>query len=112
MGRHRAMQFSLYACVLLISSLTLTAPLTAQDPGVTLRSTTWQQDNPSICAGCVYRTGQNLGETKIVYNTLSTSTFGQFCSSQVDGQVYGEPLVVNNVTFGSYTGTVVYVVTQ
>ncbi|HEV2396538.1 MAG TPA: hypothetical protein VGS27_06335 [Candidatus Sulfotelmatobacter sp.] len=112
MEMHRAMRFSLHVCLLVVLLLSMAGPLAGQDPGVTVRSTTWQQDSPSICNGCVYRTGQNLGETKIVYNTLSTSTFGQFCSSNVDGQIYGEPLVVNNVAFGSYTGTVVYVVTQ
>jgi hypothetical protein len=60
------MQFSLYGCVLLVSLLALPVPLAAQDLGVTQRSTTWQQDSPTICAGCVYRTGQNLGETKIL----------------------------------------------
>ena len=62
MEMHRAMRFSLYGCLLIVMSLAMAAPLASQDPGVTLRSTTWQQDSPSICTGCVYRTGQNLGQ--------------------------------------------------
>ncbi len=70
---------------------------------------TWHND-----AG---RTGQNLSET-ILYPTgqgaVSSSTFGQLCNVQLDGQIYGQPLVVTNVKIQGYTQTqtVVYVVTQ
>ncbi len=75
--------------------------------------TTWQQDTPAICTNCVYRTGANLTENKLVYGTLTPNTFGQLCSYAVDGQVFGEPLVVTNVAFnGGAKRTVVYVVTQ
>jgi hypothetical protein len=100
---------------LLVSAFTmiLTAPLAAQDPSVTADSVTWQQDSPVICTGCVYRTGGNLGEKTITYANVSSSTFGQFCNYEVDGQVYGQPLVVHNVTFNGTAGkTVAYVVTQ
>ena len=74
-----------------------------------VNSLTWHND-----AG---RTGQNLSET-LLYPTgqgaVSSSTFGQLCSVQLDGQIYGQPLVVTNVTVQGYTQaqTVVYVVTQ
>src|SRR5690242_4831563 len=70
---------------------------------------TWHND--------VGRAGQNLSET-ILYPTgqgaVSSSTFGQLCTVQLDGQVYGQPLVVTNVTIQGYTQaqTVAYVVTQ
>src|ERR1051326_4934203 len=75
--------------------------------------TTWQQDSAasSICTGCVYRTGQNLSESKID-NTISKTNFGQFCNYLLDGEVYGQPLVVTNVKFQNVAHTVVYVVTM
>ena len=69
---------SLSALLVLASTTILSAPLAAQDPGVTTDSVTWQQDSPLICTGCVYRTGQNLGEKTITYANVSSSTFGQF----------------------------------
>ncbi len=67
--------------------------------------TTWQNDN--------YRTGQNLSESTITYQTIATNDFGQLCSVPLDGQVYAQPLVVTGVQFqGGPARTVVYVVTQ
>jgi len=86
--------------------------MAAQTPNVNV--TTWQQDSAasSICTGCVYRTGQNLSESRID-NTISKSNFGQFCNYTLDGEVYGQPLVVTNVKFqGGVAHTVVYVVTM
>lgn len=45
--------------------------------------------------------------------TSGTSSFGQICYYPLDGQVYGQPLVVTNVPWNGGGGqTVVYVVTQ
>jgi len=66
---------------------------------------TWHNDT--------YRTGENLNESTLTYNTISKNTFGQVCSAALDGQVYGQPLVVTNVTIsGTKYNSVVYVVTQ
>jgi hypothetical protein len=66
---------------------------------------TWQNDN--------YRTGDNLNETVLTYNSINKNTFGQLCSTKLDGQVYSQPLVVTNVTInGVKYGRVAYVVTQ
>jgi hypothetical protein len=74
---------------------------------------TWQQDNPRICSGCAYRTGQNLTETKVTYQNITSDNFGQFCSAVLDGQVYAQPLVATNVTIrGTFYDRVVYVATQ
>jgi hypothetical protein len=60
----------------------------------------------------VYRTGQNLSETAITYG-LTKDTFGLYCSYPLDGQVFGQPLVVTNVTFkGTNHHIIVYVVTM
>jgi hypothetical protein len=76
--------------------------------------TTAHQDIPAVCTGCVYRTGQDLQESTITYSNLSDSTFGQFCNyTTLDGQVYGQPLVVTNVKWGGgQARTVVYVATM
>jgi hypothetical protein len=80
----------------------------------TTNVTTWHQDIPAICTGCVYRTGQNLSESTITIANVPDTTFGQHCYyDQLDGQVYGQPLVVTNVAINGVTyGIVVYVVTM
>ena len=66
---------------------------------------TWHNDT--------YRTGDNLNESALTYNTISKDTFGQRCSAALDGQVYAQPLVVTNVTIqGTPYPSVAYVVTQ
>ena len=84
----------------------------AQNPNVNV--TTWHQDIPTICTGCVYRTGANLSENTITHSSINTATFGQYCYYNVDGQVYGQPLVVTNVEINGSThhNVVVYVVTM
>jgi hypothetical protein len=100
----------------LLSLLTLLAclPLRAQDPGTSVNITTWQKDDPSACTGgCVYRTGDNLAESTLTTATLSDTTFGQICNYAVDGQIYGQPLVVTNAPFnGGPNITVAYVATM
>ena len=59
------------------------------------------------------RTGQNLQETILTPQNVSSTTFGKVFSFSVDGQVYGQPLYVPNVSIpGQGTHNVVYVVTQ
>jgi hypothetical protein len=77
--------------------------------------TTWQQDTGTdISSGYSYRTGQNLSESTIRYDSIKTDNFGQLCSVALDGQVYAQPLVVTDVVFKNQTQpkAVVYVVTQ
>lgn len=50
---------------------------------------TWHNDN--------YRTGDNLNETTLTYDFINKDTFGQRCSVALDGQVFGQPLVVTGV---------------
>jgi hypothetical protein len=67
-------------------------PATAQLCATGLCVTAWQQDTPSLCSGCAYRTGANLTETVINNSSIQNGTFGQLCSASLDGQVAGPPL--------------------
>lgn len=59
------------------------------------------------------RSGQNLHETVLTSALVDVNTFGKLFSQPVDGQVYGEPLVVDNLQIiGKGTHTVVYVATE
>lgn len=88
-----------------ITAICLSPALRAQDPGTSGVSVlTWQYDTG--------RTGQNLSEGALVYNSLGTSSFGQRCSVQLDGQVYAQPLVVTNSKINGTMYNVTYVVTQ
>jgi hypothetical protein len=107
MGTCRAATF-LSLCAVSVLLLGSASPnLAAQSVNVT----TWHQDIPAICTGCVYRTGQNLQESALT--NVNKSTFGQYCYYNLDGQVFGQPLVVTNVQVnGTVHPIVVYVVTM
>jgi hypothetical protein len=109
MGRRSATTFS--GLLLLIFVLGAAPQQFAQTTNVT----TGHQDIPAICTGCVYRTGQNLQESMVTRGNITTGTFGQFCNyTSLDGQVYGQPLVVTNVKWGGVGQgrAVVYVATM
>jgi hypothetical protein len=85
-----------------VSSLTLCCRLTlllgvafiCAEAQTNVNVTTWHQDIPAICTGCVYRTGQNLSEGTVT--NVSDATFGQYCYyDQLDGQV---PRAIRRVT--------------
>src|ERR1700730_16041467 len=67
---------------------------------------TWHNDNG--------RTGQNTSETTLTPSNVNSTSFGQACSYPVDGQVFGQPLVLagNLTILGNPYTSVVYVVTQ
>jgi hypothetical protein len=109
-------QFCVLAVLLAVFLAVATAPSSAQTmlcPTGTICVTAWQQDTPSLCPGCAYRTGANLTETKLTNSSIQNGTFGQLCSAQLDGQVYAQPLVVTNVQIPNQgTFDVAYVVTE
>jgi hypothetical protein len=76
-------------------------PLFAQAPNVP----TWRYDN--------MHQGQNTQETILTPTNVNTNTFGKLFSHTVDGQVYGQPLYVGNLTLpNSTTHNVFFVVTE
>jgi hypothetical protein len=101
MNRFRCLQLHLFIAIVSLLFVT-SVPVRAQNVNVT----TWQSNT--------HRTGENVHEGQLLYNTLNKSTFGQLCAQQLDGQVYPQPLVVANVTFAGYSQpqTVVYVATE
>jgi len=58
------------------------------------------------------RTAANQSENKLNLSNVNTGTFGKLFARQVDGQIYGQPLVVPKVTVNGGTFNVVYVTTQ
>ena len=57
------------------------------------------------------RTGWNDKETVLNHSFLSSGKFGCIGTFGVDDQVYAQPLLVDKINIGSYTGSVLYVAT-
>jgi len=57
------------------------------------------------------RTGANLRETELTLENVNKAQFGMLFKRKVDDQIYGQPLVVTNVTIGGGTHDLVYVTT-
>src|ERR1700688_4581788 len=60
----------------------------------------------------IARTGQNTQETTLTPANVNSAQFGKLFSVTVDGAVYGQPLVLTNVSISTGTHNVVYVATQ
>jgi hypothetical protein len=102
----RRLCLPIFYLLLSVAAMTLTAVSAAQvqcSSGVCV--TTWHNDN--------LRTGQNTNETTLTTSLVAnTAAFGKICSSLAapDNFVYGQPLVVPNVTFlGTNYSYVVYI---
>lgn len=84
------------------SSLTVTSP--AGGGGGNVSITTWHVDNN--------RSGLNSNETSLTPSNVNSSSFGKLFSYLVDGYVYGEPLIVSNLTVNGSSHDVLYVATE
>jgi len=81
------------------------APEKQTPTGATLNVLTRQNDNQ--------HTGQNLQETILTTANVNSGSFGKLFSYPVNGQVYAQPLYVQNVSIPSKgTHNVVYVATE
>src|SRR6202451_452501 len=91
-------------------SLFLSRPATAQKtreavPAAAVNVLTRQNDNQ--------HTGQNLQETILTTANVNSGSFGKLFSYPVDGQVYAQPLYVQNVTMAAGgVHNVVFVATE
>jgi hypothetical protein len=72
-------------------------------PG-TASVTTWHYDKN--------RSGNNPDETSLTPSNVNSQSFGKLFSYLVDGYVYGEPLLVSNLTINGAKHNVVYVATE
>jgi len=60
----------------------------------------------------IARTGANLNERRLNSSNVNVRQFGKLFERFVDGQIYGQPLVVSGVTTASGVRNVVYVATM
>ncbi len=58
------------------------------------------------------RTGANLSEAILTPANVNPGNFGQLFSDTVDGQVYAQPLYVENLSIAGGTHNVVFVCTE
>ena len=80
-------------------------PFTATIPaGSAINIPTWHGDST--------RSGLNAGEIALGSSNVSQGTFGKLFSYLVDGYVYGEPLLMSNITIDGGTHNVLYVATE
>jgi uncharacterized protein YjdB len=73
-------------------------------PNSLVNISTWHVDNN--------RSGLNSGEISLAPSNVSSDQFGKLFSDQVDGYVYGSPLVISNVNIQGATHNVLYVATE
>ena len=58
------------------------------------------------------RQGANLSETVLTPQNVTSTTFGKLFTLNVDGYIFGQPLIVPGVTINGATHNVVYVATE
>ena len=58
------------------------------------------------------RSGLNSNETILTPNNVTPANFGKLFSYLVDGYVYGQPLVISNLTIGGTTHNVLFAATE
>ena len=88
-----------------VGSVSGTASVTVtMATGSGVNVTTWHFDNS--------RSGLNPDETSLTPSNVNSSGFGKLFSYLVDGYVYGEPLIMSNISINGTTHDVLYVATE
>src|SRR6185312_4538659 len=101
-GRDMRVTAVIAGCILLVC--TGFVSLNAQVPPVPVIVLTFHNNNG--------RLGLNALETTLTPANVSPATFGKVGFLATDGQVYGQPLFVSNVTVNGSIHNVLYVVTE
>jgi hypothetical protein len=81
-----------------------TTPPPVTQPVAAFSVTTYHYDNA--------RSGLNSQETTLTPANVNIGSFGKLFSFTVDGEIYGQPLYVPNVSIGGSAHNVVYVATE
>jgi len=88
-----------------LSGVSGNAPLTVTvAPGTGVNIPTWHADNN--------RSGLNAAEQSLTPSNVNPATFGKLFSYLVDGYVYGEPLLMSNITINGAAHNVLYAATE
>ena len=87
----------MYRVLTLALILLSTFALAQKAPTGTVNVLTRQNDNQ--------HTGQNLQETILTPTNVNSGSFGKVFSYPVDGQIYAEPLYVQNLTMAKAAST-------
>jgi hypothetical protein len=100
---------AILALLTLVGVVRYSARSLAQVPPAKVDVTTYHNDNA--------RTGLNAAETLLKPSNVNSAGFGKIFSHAVDGYVYAEPLIANNVTISGHgvqngVHDVVFVATQ
>lgn len=83
---------------------TASVTITAKTNITSANIPTWHADSN--------RSGLNAHETALTPSTVNASSFGKLWSYLVDGYVYGEPLVISNLTISGAKHNVMFVATE
>lgn len=83
---------------------TAAVSITAKTNITSVNIPTWHVDNN--------RSGLNAQETALTPSNVNASSFGKLWSYLVDGYVYGEPLVISNLTINGAKHNVMFVATE
>ena len=72
----------------------------------------WAQLSVTTYHNDMGRTGQNLQETILSPANVNSNTFGKLFAIPVDGQVYAQPLYLQNLTIGGARFNVLFIETE
>ncbi|HEY4904230.1 MAG TPA: Ig-like domain-containing protein [Candidatus Sulfotelmatobacter sp.] len=93
-------------------STTITASLSGFNASATVTVSASVGTNVPLWHFDAQRSGLNSTETLLTTSNVTATTFGKLFSYLVDGYVYGQPLLMSNVTINGSSHNVLYVATE